>query len=82
MDGRIWTTAKASFIEENVTQKFAVLLGHPTLFLFVHCVCSSFSLDLLAGYTVSGCYEVTMLTAAVAIAVRLEPRPTIRVLSA
>ena len=50
------------FIEENVVQKFTVLLGHPTLLLFVLCARSSFSLDLLAGYTVSGCYEITMLT--------------------
>ena len=41
-------------------------------------------MDLLAGYTVSGCYEITMLTyvAAAAIAIRLKPPPTIRVLSA
>ena len=26
---QFWTTAKASFIEENVTQKFTVLLGRP-----------------------------------------------------
>ena len=31
------TTAKASFIEENVAQKFVVLLGSSTLLLFVHC---------------------------------------------
>ena len=53
-----WTTAKASYIEENVAQKFAVLLGRPTLLLFVYC----HVLILLAGYTVSCCYEVTMLT--------------------
>ena len=35
---------------------------------------TSFSLDLLAGYTVSGCYESSNV-AAVAIAVRLKPRP-------
>ena len=55
------------------------LLGHPTL--LPHCARSSFSLDRTAGYTVSGCYEITMLTAAAAISV-LKPRPTIRVLSA
>ena len=52
-------TKKASFIEENVAQRFAVLLGCPTLLLFVHCVRSS-SLDLLACYMVTGCYEITM----------------------
>ena len=56
------TMAKASFIEENVAHKFAGLLGRPTLLLFVHCAHTYFSLDLLAGYTVSGCYEITMLT--------------------
>ena len=30
--------------------------------LFVYCAHSSSSLDLLASYTVSGCYEITMLT--------------------
>ena len=30
--------------------------------LFVYCARSSFALDLLAGYTVSGCYEITMFT--------------------
>ena len=40
------------FIEENVAQKFAILLGHPTLLLFVYCAHSTFPLDLLAGYTV------------------------------
>ena len=40
--GYFWTTAKASFIEENVAQKFAVLLGRPTLLLFVYCAHSSF----------------------------------------
>ena len=30
-----WTTAKASYGEENVAQKFAVLLGHHTLLRFV-----------------------------------------------
>ena len=49
-------------------QKFAVLLGRPTLLLFVRCARSSFSLDLLAGYTAS--------------TVWLTPRPTIRVLVA
>ena len=43
-----WTTAKALFMEENVTQKFANLLGRPTLLIFVHCARSSFSLDLIA----------------------------------
>ena len=42
-------------------QKFAVHLGCPTLLLFLHCACYFF-LELLAGYTVLGCYEVTMLT--------------------
>ena len=51
-----WATVKALFIEENVAQMFAVLLGRPTLLLFVHCVCYTFSLDLLAGY------EITMFT--------------------
>ena len=54
-----WTTAKASFIDENVAQKFDVLLGSPTLLLFVHFVAFSFSL----GFTSRlhcGCYEVTM----------------------
>ena len=63
-----WTTTKALFMEENVTQKFAVLLGRPTLLLFVRCARSSFSLDLLAGYTASTIW--------------LTPRPTIRVLVA
>ena len=39
-----WTTAKALFIQGNVAQKFAVLLGRPTLLIFVHCARSSFSL--------------------------------------
>ena len=56
-----WTMAKALFSEENVAQ-FAVLLGIPTLLLFVHCARSPFSLDLLSGYTVSGCYEITILS--------------------
>ena len=55
-------TAKASFIEENVAQKFAVLLGRHLLLIFVHCACSSFSSDLLAGFTVSFCFEDKMLT--------------------
>ena len=32
-------------MEENVAQKFAVLLGRPTLLLFVHCA-HSFWIDL------------------------------------
>ena len=43
-------------IEENVAQKF---VRCSMLLLFVYCTRSSFSLDLLAGYTVSGCYEIT-----------------------
>ena len=34
-------TPKASFIEKDVAQKFAVLFGRPTLLLFVRCVLSS-----------------------------------------
>ena len=52
--------AKTEKKKKNVAQRFAVLLGRPTM-LLVHCA-RSFSLDLLAGYTVWGCYEVTMLT--------------------
>ena len=54
--------AKALFIEENVAQKFAV----PWTSYIVACslliVCILPFWDLLAGYTVSGCYEITMLT--------------------
>ena len=68
------------FIEENVAQKFAVLLERPTLLLFVH-VC----VHLFHGYISSihihcvGLDHDAYVTAA-AIAVRLKPRPTIRVL--
>ena len=58
---RFWTTAKALLIEENVGQRFAGLLGRPTLLILVHCAPPSFFLDLFEGYTVSGCYEVLML---------------------
>ena len=51
---------KLSLFKLNVALKFAVLLGRPTLLLFVHCARSSFSLDLLAGFTVWGCYEVSL----------------------
>ena len=53
---------KSFLLKNNVAQKFAVLLGRPTLLLFVPYARSSFSLDLLAGYTVLGCYEITMPT--------------------
>ena len=41
-----WTTAKVCFIEENVAQKFDVLLAWPTLLLFVYCVTFFFVLGL------------------------------------
>ena len=52
---------KLCLLKKNV-QKFAVLLERPPLLLFVNCAHSSFSLDFSAGHTVSGCYDVTMLT--------------------
>ena len=59
-----WSTesAKASLIEENVAQKFDILLGFPTSLLFFHYVVFFFFFDLIASYNVLGFYEVTMLT--------------------
>ena len=52
--------AKALFIEENVPQKFSVLLGRPTLLIFVYCVAYFFFLGLISrlhcrAATRSGC---------------------------
>ena len=67
--------AKALFIEENVEQKFAVLLGRPPLLLFVHRGRSSSSW-IYHQATLWGGYEVAALNvAAVAIAIRFKPRP-------
>ena len=51
---------KAYFIEENVAQNFDVLLELSYIVSLSLCA-FFFSLDLLAGFTVSGCYEITML---------------------
>ena len=56
-----WTTARIRLLKKTVVQKFTDLLARPTFLLLVRCARSSFSLDLLAGYTVLGCYEITML---------------------
>ena len=75
-------SAKALFIEENVVQKFAVLLGCPTLLLVLCSLCSSF---FILGF-ISRLHCVWLLwdhdayVVAVAIAVWFKPRPTIRVL--
>jgi hypothetical protein len=43
-----WTMVKALFIEENVAQKLAVLLGHPNLSLFVYCVAFLFFIEFIS----------------------------------
>ena len=59
--GCFWTTEKALFIEENVAQKFTVLLGRPTVALCILCAFFFFKERAqYTGYTVSGCYEITM----------------------
>ena len=50
-----------SFVSRRKCMSMSILLERPTLLLFVHCAHSFFSLDLLAGYTVSGCDEITVL---------------------
>ena len=63
--------------------KIDVLLEHPTLLHFVHCVVFFFFLGFISRpHCVGLLWGHDAYVAATAIAIRLKPHPTIRVLSA